>query len=537
MRKALILILLNIGLCQNLNSQISEEKLLAYFPFNGDVLDYSQNGFHGTLIGGEFVSDLDGNANSALRFNGSSDYINLSVFAEVLKDNINEVSIYFKVKFEGSQEFQSILSLGNHGEMINNNVFEIEYENDQIQVETETGTDAINHELQIDQTEFVLDQNWHQILIKINQDSLTYCRDNVLIYKDEYIPMETTTNELFVGCFDGNNLINSCCHLSGVLDELQIYSSVDILEKDTVSFIGCESDNYEIIINGTQYDITNPQGNELIDSNCCIDTLYSINLIFNEEHYAEINEVHCLDSNFEVVVNNVIYNANNPEGLERMTTINQCDSLIAINLEFEDFIEIEILEDFCENEDQGLIINGNVYNQFTPSGTEYIEGFLGCDTIFTIDLNYNPVKFDTIRYIGCSEDDFQIEINNNLYNSQNPKGIETLNSSIGCDSIVTIDLNFDTEECKFYFPNIINPHSENIINRSFYPGSSFDCNFIVKEYFIFDRWGNKLHSNPLLPWKGKFEGKTLLSGVYTYFIKIESTCGELMKTGSITVVY
>lgn len=536
MTKALFILLLSISLNFNLNGQITEDNLLVYYPFNADVLDYSQNGFHGTLIGGEFVEDSNGNLNSALKFNGSSDYINLSVFAETLKDNIDEITIYFKVKFDSNKEFQSILSLGNTGEAIDNNVFEIEYENDQFQVETETGNDAINHELPIDQTQFLIDQNWHQILIKINSDSLSYCRDNVLIYKGEYVPMETTTNELFIGSFDGNNQTNSCCFFDGVLDEFQIYSSTNFLRKDTIKHIGCISDNYEVLINGSLYDINNTQGEELINSNCCIDTLYTIDLLFNEEYYTEIDEEHCINSNYELEINNVIYNSNNPFGLEVMQTVNQCDSIVSINLEFGDFIEIFFLEDYCENESVDTIINGILYNQLNPSGTEFIMSDSGCDTIINIDLQYHVIKFDTISYRGCNDDKFQIEVNNNLYNQQNPFGTEILNSSIGCDSVVTIDLKFNIDECNFYFPNIFNPNSENILNRSFYPLVSNGCEYQINEFMIYDRWGNLIHNDPTIPWEGKFNKKIVNSGVYAYYLIIESECGEIWKTGSITVI-
>ncbi len=50
--------------------------LLAYYPFNGNVNDTSGNNMNGAIHGGvTFSSDIAGNSNSAVTFDGSSGYI------------------------------------------------------------------------------------------------------------------------------------------------------------------------------------------------------------------------------------------------------------------------------------------------------------------------------------------------------------------------------------------------------------------------------------------------------------------------------
>ena len=481
MRKILFLVVLSICLINKLSSQISTENLLAYYPFDGDVLDKGPNEFHGVLIGGDFVEDSNGNLNSALKFNGSSDYINLSVFAEILKDNIDEVTIYFKVKFDSDKEFQSILSLGNDGETINNNVFEIEFENDQFQVETETGTNALNHELQIDQTQFVVDQQWHQILIKINKDSLTYCRDNMLIYKDTYVPMETTTDELFIGCFDGNNPINPCCYFDGVLDELQIYGSVDLQAEETISFIGCENDDFSITINETLYNSNNPNGVELIESDCCIDTLYTIDLSFVDDLFIEINEQHCEGSDFSLTVGNEVYDISNPVGVEVLQSANGCDSIVTINLEFV------------------------------------------------------PASIDSVTYLGCMGDGFEVSVNGSLYNESNPQGQEVLSNQIGCDSIIVIDLVYSEFSSDVRLPNIFTPGSSG--NNIFRIGDGNKLQILNLQ--IFDRWGNLVYDNDNTEqeWDGNINGSPAPSDVYIYTVTYQFPGQEsIQKSSDLTLL-
>lgn len=54
--------------------------LIAYYPFNGNANDAGSNGYNGTVYGATPTSDRFGNANSALNFDGSGNYISLPSF-------------------------------------------------------------------------------------------------------------------------------------------------------------------------------------------------------------------------------------------------------------------------------------------------------------------------------------------------------------------------------------------------------------------------------------------------------------------------
>ncbi len=54
---------------------IPTEGLVAYWPFNGNANDESDNSFDGTVNGATLTTDRDSNANSAFDFNGTSDNI------------------------------------------------------------------------------------------------------------------------------------------------------------------------------------------------------------------------------------------------------------------------------------------------------------------------------------------------------------------------------------------------------------------------------------------------------------------------------
>lgn len=60
------------------NSVVPTDGLVAYYPFNGNANDESNNSNNGTVNGATLTSDRFGNCNKAYLFNGTSDYINIS---------------------------------------------------------------------------------------------------------------------------------------------------------------------------------------------------------------------------------------------------------------------------------------------------------------------------------------------------------------------------------------------------------------------------------------------------------------------------
>ena len=60
-----------------LSSASVTEGLIAYYPFNGNANDESDNSNHGTVSGATLTTDRNGNTNSAYSFDGVDDYIDL----------------------------------------------------------------------------------------------------------------------------------------------------------------------------------------------------------------------------------------------------------------------------------------------------------------------------------------------------------------------------------------------------------------------------------------------------------------------------
>jgi gliding motility-associated-like protein len=91
------------------------------------------------------------------------------------------------------------------------------------------------------------------------------------------------------------------------------------------------------------------------------------------------------------VVNGTTYDESNPTGTELMTTVFGCDSTVTINLVFLANLEGEETYTGCEGDGYSVIVNGTVYDESNPTGTETITG-TGCDSIVTINLVFNPIE-------------------------------------------------------------------------------------------------------------------------------------------------
>ncbi len=208
------------------------------------------------------------------------------------------------------------------------------------------------------------------------------------------------------------------------------------------NYEGCEGDGYSVEVNGTVYDESNPTGTEVLeDVNGC-DSTVTINLVFYENTTGEENYEGCQGDGYEVVVNGTIYNESNPTGTEVLENSNGCDSTVTINLVFHENTTGEENYNGCEGDGYEVEVNGNTYNESNPTGTEVLENSNGCDSTVTINLVFNPPTFGEENYEGCEGDGYSVEVNGTVYDESNPTGTEVLEDVNGCDSTVTINLNY-----------------------------------------------------------------------------------------------
>ena len=219
---------------------------------------------------------------------------------------------------------------------------------------------------------------------------------------------------------------------------------LDFLPDASGSFehTDCANEGYEIIINGTPYNQSNPTGTEIFQAANDCDSVVYVELTFLPVTQTPLEHNGCIGDGYFVIINGTVYDELNPTGVETLPNYIGCDSVILIDLNFSDTYTDEVTHDGCIGDGYTVVVGGTTYDENNPTGTETLPGNPGCDTVVTIDLQFNTEITHEENHNRCVDDGFSITVNNVLYDENNPTGTETITSVSGCDSVVTIDLFF-----------------------------------------------------------------------------------------------
>ncbi len=156
----------------------------------------------------------------------------------------------------------------------------------------------------------------------------------------------------------------------------------------------------------------------------------------------DIAETHCLASGFSVTVDGTVFDADNPSGDVLLQNAVGCDSLIRVDLEFVEAFRDTIQRELCLDSGFSLTVNGTVYDQSNPDGVEQFTSVEGCDSIVTVDLDFLPFVTEEVRATACRGESFSIQVGDTQFDETNPSGTVTLQSVFGCDSIVDVAITF-----------------------------------------------------------------------------------------------
>lgn len=178
------------------------------------------------------------------------------------------------------------------------------------------------------------------------------------------------------------------------------------------------------------------------------------------------------------------------------------------------------------------ICNEDVYlfglEQISMSGT-YIDTFKtvdNCDSIVTLDLEVLGFINDTINARIFEGEQF--EVGSNSYDQE---GVYTANlvSSLGCDSLVLLDLSF----YNVFIPNVFSPNFDGI--NDYFEIYGQDADFLETKLSVYDRWGALLYTG--IEWDGNSRGNPVNPGVYIYIFQVTMSDGkERQFSGSVTVL-
>jgi prefoldin subunit 5 len=202
--------------------------LLAYYPFSGNVLDSSGNGYNPTNYNATLTSDRFGNSNSAYSFNGTSEYIALPRINSLT--GLNKASFSFWVKMNQQNSSGAIFSQwsNTNGTIgLNPGLYFGTYFNNQIVFNNYSGVEGTNASSQLQVS------NWHHIVINFD-GTKTSKNEIITIYINGNIAYQTvgtlnnsigasTSSNIGARIIDGGAIGD---YFKGVIDDLRIYNRV-----------------------------------------------------------------------------------------------------------------------------------------------------------------------------------------------------------------------------------------------------------------------------------------------------------------------
>ena len=194
---------------------------------------------------------------------------------------------------------------------------------------------------------------------------------------------------------------------------------------------------YDTICEGTTYDF---HGRDLTQAGTYSDTLQTINgcdsvivltLSVNPVYHDTINAAICEGS---VYTENGFNESEAGTYTQNLQTVNGCDSIITLNLTVNSALTSIIDAEICE----GTTYSENGFEQ-SEAGTytQTLQTSNGCDSIVTLNLSMKPNSTTTFTATVCEG---TVYTENGFNASETGIYTRTMESANGCDSTITLDL-------------------------------------------------------------------------------------------------
>ena len=209
-------------------------------------------------------------------------------------------------------------------------------------------------------------------------------------------------------------------------DEHAIYSSdCSIANYDIVS--ACESYTW---IDGNTYTESNNSATYILTNDAGCDSVVTLDLTIQKSTFGVDTQSAC---NSYEWIDGITYYENNNTATYSLTNSVGCDSTVTLNLTILETTGVDV-HSAC---DSYKWIDGKTYTKSNNQATYTLTNSAGCDSIVTLDITIN--KSTTYTDIQTACDSYRW-IDGNTYYENNNTATHTSTNSSGCDLITTLDL-------------------------------------------------------------------------------------------------
>ena len=181
---------------------------------------------------------------------------------------------------------------------------------------------------------------------------------------------------------------------------------LDVVIRDTVGLSKsitrqrCSGDGFEIIVNNTRYNEINPSGTEIIPTTSGCDTSVHIRLEFFDVLEDTIRYEGCSGDGFALLINGTSYSETNPNGEETFASILGCDSIVTVDFSFNEGFNFSTQINITQGEDNRIDLTEFI--QRIPSEIASIQwtrpDLLSCDTC------------SEVNYLGSNDQRLRVEL-------------------------------------------------------------------------------------------------------------------------------
>ena len=285
----------------------------------------------------------------------------------------------------------------------------------------------------------------------------------------------------------------------------------------------CEGDTYDF--EGQTYSTAGEYRHIAGNSQGC-DSLLILDLTVDQQDSLTMNVTICEGDTYDFggetysTSGQYRYTIGNPQG---------CDSLLILDLIVDQQDSLSMNVTICEGDTYDF--GGQIYSnagQYRYSA----DNSLGCDSLLILTLEVEQQESTTIHKTICIGD--SIEINERIFANAGVYQISKANPQ-GCDSLITLDLKVEKENCiKIYVPNIFST-SQDIDNNRLTLYTNYTASIQNIDFTIYDRWGkliwnssNHIPNDTALGWDGSLNGSAIVAGVYVWTAVVDFENKERM---------
>lgn len=250
------------------------------------------------------------------------------------------------------------------------------------------------------------------------------------------------------------DIINSCdpvTWINGVTYSISNNSATHILTNST----GCDSIiNLNLTINsnfmvdshsacesytwidGITYTSSNNSATHILTNSFGCDSIINLNLTINTANSA-VDIVSACES--YTWIDGITYNSNNSSATHILMNSAGCDSIVTLNLTIHNSTTGVDVITAC---DSYTWMDGNTYTSSNNTATHFLLNSVGCDSVVTLNLAISYASYSTDVIFSCDSIKW---IDDNTYTSSNNTATYVLTNMSGCDSTITLDLTINTD--------------------------------------------------------------------------------------------